>query len=86
MIKDNIMNMLQTLCMYNNVEIKHTFSLKDEPVLTVRCLKDTNIIELNNHFDNSVTLYEDLEEAAEALQFLISEIPCNTTSYRLSEK
>ena len=73
MIKDNIMKMLQTLCMYKNVEIKHTFSLQDEPILTVRCLKDTTTIELTNLSDNSVTLYDNLEDAAEALEHLMSE-------------
>ena len=79
MIKDYIMNMLQTLCTYNNVEIKHTFSLKDEPVLTVRCIKDTTTIELTNLCDHSVTLYDDLDEAAEALEHLISKLSYNET-------
>lgn len=80
MIKVNTMKMLQTLCMYNNVEIKHTFSLDDESVFTVRCLKDTTIIEVTNLSDNSVTLYDDMDEAAEALEHLISELSYENTS------
>jgi len=73
MTKDSILNMLQTLCMYSNVEIKHTFSLHDIPVITVRCLPSTQTIEVTIHPDHTVKQYEDMEEATEALYRFIQQ-------------
>ncbi len=65
--------MLQDLCFYNVVEIKHTFSSNEQPILTVRCLKHTNTIELTNHINNTIQLFDDLEEAAQTIQLLMNE-------------
>ena len=70
MSKENLLDMLETLCKYNNVEIKHTFSLQGQPQVVVSCLKNTRTIEIHNLVSNTIMLYDDLEIAAEAIHLL----------------
>ena len=72
MSRDSIIGMLRTLCEYNNVEIKHTFSIEGKTQIVVRCLKNTSTIEITNLASNSVEIYDDLGKAAEAIQLLIN--------------
>jgi len=62
--------MLETLCQYNNVEMTHTFSSNEQPVITVRCLNQTRTIEITNLKNNTVKLFDNIEESAEAIQLL----------------
>ncbi|MFC2947068.1 hypothetical protein [Virgibacillus sediminis] len=73
MSKESLIKMLETLCQYNNVEITHTFSSNEQPVMTVRCLKHTRTIEVTNLKNNTVKLFDNIEESAETLQLLINE-------------
>ncbi|WP_075617541.1 hypothetical protein [Paenisporosarcina indica] len=70
MSKNNLIVMLKTLCKYNNVEIKHTFSIKGQPQIVVRCLRDTSTIEITNLATNTIELYDDLGKAAERIQLV----------------
>ena len=63
--------MLEALYKFNNVQITHTFSSHEVPILTVRCLKNTTTIEITNLVDNTVTLFDNIEESAEELQQLL---------------
>lgn len=65
--------MLKTLCEYNNVEITHTFSTDEIPVIKVRCVKNTSIIEITNFIDNTVKLSDNIEKTAEEIQLFINE-------------
>lgn len=65
--------MLNTLCQYNDVEITHTLSSNEQPIVTVRCLKHTSTIEITYLKNNSVKLYDNLEESAEAIQLVINQ-------------
>lgn len=73
MSKENLIKMLNTLCQYDNVEITHTFSSNEQPILTVRCLKHTSTIEITNLKNSTVKLYDNLEESAEAIQLVINQ-------------
>ncbi|MFC2949997.1 hypothetical protein [Virgibacillus sediminis] len=73
MSKESLIKMLETLCQYNNVEITHTFNSNEQPVMTVRYLKHTRTIEITNLKNNTVILFDNIEESAEALQLLINE-------------
>lgn len=73
MSKESIMTMLKTLCQYKNVSIKHTFSSNDQPLLTVRCINDSNTIEITNLSNNHVSLFNCLKESAEAIHRFIHE-------------
>ena len=73
MSKKSLIKMFKTLCHYNDVEITHTFISNKQPIMTVRCLKHTRIIEITNLKNNTVRLSDNLEESAEALQLLINE-------------
>ena len=70
---ESLMKMLKTLCEYNNVEITHTFTSNEQPVMTIRCLKHTRTIEITNLKNNTVKLSDSLEESAEFIQLLIIE-------------
>ncbi|MBP1947081.1 hypothetical protein [Virgibacillus litoralis] len=73
MSKESLIKMLETLCQYNNVEIRHTLSSNEQTVMTVRCLKHTRTIEITNLKNNTVKLFDNIEESAEALQLFINE-------------
>ena len=73
MSKEGLIIMLKNLCEYNNVEITHTFSSNEQPVMKVRCLKHTRTIEITNLKNNTVKLSDNIEESAESIQLLINE-------------
>ena len=73
MSNEGLLRMLKTLCEFNNVDITHTFSLNAKQVVTVRCLQNTRTIEITNLSNHKVTLFDKLEEAAEAIQLLMNE-------------
>lgn len=76
MPNEGLLTILKTLCDFNNVDITHTFSSNSKDVVTVRCFKKTKTIEITNLTNNKVTLYDNLEESAEAIQLLMKEIDC----------
>lgn len=74
MSDEGLIRMLKTLCEFNNVHITQTFSLNSEQVVKVRCLENTNTLEITNLTNNTVTLVDSLEESAETIQLLMNEI------------
>lgn len=72
MSNEHLMEMLKTLCTYQNVEIKYTASIYDQPKLVVRCLKDTTIIEITNIALNTTIYLEDPDMAVETIQSILN--------------
>ena len=72
MSKESLLNMLETLCKYNNVQIEHTFSNNNQPQISVKCVKDTQIIEITYLDSQTIKFFENLEEAAEEIQQIIN--------------
>ena len=73
MSKESLIQMLKTLCQYNNVEIQHTFSKNEQPLITIKCIKNTNTIEITNHKSQTIELFDSVEESAQVIQLLINE-------------
>lgn len=73
MLKESLKVMLETICKYNTVEIKHTFSKNNQPFFTVRCLKGTRTLEITYLDTQVVEHYDNLEEVAEVMLLLINE-------------
>ena len=74
MSDEGLIRMLKTLCEFNNVQITQTFSTHSKQVVKVRCLENTNTIEITNLTNNTVTLIDNLEESVEVIQLLMNEI------------
>ena len=77
MPKESILKMLQTLCDYNNVAITHTFGFDDQPMVIVKCVKDTKEIQITYLEHNSIKLFTNLEDAAKEIK-LILDTPVTT--------
>ncbi|KMY54521.1 hypothetical protein AC623_11850 [Bacillus sp. FJAT-27231] len=69
---DKLKEMLELLRYYNTVEITHTFRHGDQPFLSVCCLKNTITFQITNIEEQTVHHYNCLEEAAIAIEKLIS--------------
>ncbi|MER2262187.1 MAG: hypothetical protein ABS934_09225, partial [Psychrobacillus sp.] len=67
MTEEGIKSMLKTLCEFNDVHIAQTFTSKSIEVLKVRCLENSNTIEITNLTNNTVKLFNDIEETVEAI-------------------
>lgn len=72
MSKAKLVEMLKNLCQYNTVEIKHTFSINDQPVLVVKCVKNTSIIEIDYLETSTTELFDNHEKAAETIELVIN--------------
>lgn len=73
MSDETLITTLKTLCEFNKVQITQTFSSKSKQVAKVRCLENTNTFEITNLTYNTVTLIDNLEEAAEIIRLLMNE-------------
>ena len=60
MSKESILRIINTFYEFKHIEITHTFSLNEEPILTMRYIKNTDTIELTNLSDNTVQLFKNL--------------------------
>lgn len=72
MSKESLVTMLKTLLKYNEVQIEHTFRMNDQPQITVKCVKGTHTIEITYLDSQTIHLFDNLEEAAEAIQLIIN--------------
>lgn len=64
---EHIKSLLQLSCTFNFSSITHTFHLELEDTLTVKCLKDTYILEVTSSKYQQVNYYTSIDRAAEAL-------------------
>jgi hypothetical protein len=71
--KESLLTLLKTLCEYNNVSITHEFNEENRPLMTVRCLSNTNVIEITYHSTQAVRLFNNFESAIKSIQQVISE-------------
>lgn len=68
-----IKNSLNFMCEYHDVKIKQTFSTtNDEPIASVICKKYPSTIEITNHQFQTIEDYEDIDQAASALENLLN--------------
>lgn len=65
---DSIIKMLETLCYYKDVEITHTFSENELPLLKVCCVKNTETMQMTFIQSQTVEYYEDVQEAAAIIE------------------
>lgn len=70
---ESIVKMLETLCYYKDVEITHTFSRDELPLLKVCYVKNTETLQITFLQSQTVDCYEDVEEAASIIEKLINE-------------
>ncbi|MDN7229390.1 hypothetical protein QWY22_09320 [Planococcus liqunii] len=64
---EHIKNLLQISCNFNTSTISHSFSIGAEDTLTVKCLKDTFILEVTSSENQKIEYYTSIDEAAKAL-------------------
>ena len=81
MSKESIVKMLQTLCKYNNVAITHTFDFDDQPMVIIKCVKDTKVIQITYLENNSIKLFTNLEDAAKEIRLVVESPVTTETSY-----
>lgn len=61
---DHIVEILSTVREYNNVRITQTFSTDGRDVFSVRCIADTNVLELTYLEESKVEHFDTVMEAA----------------------
>ncbi|MEM1504963.1 hypothetical protein RG959_16295 [Domibacillus sp. 8LH] len=61
---DSIKTMLETLCYYKDVEITHTFSKDEQPLLKISCVKNTDTLKVAFIQNETIEYYENAKEAA----------------------
>lgn len=64
---EHIKSLLQLSCNFNTSSIHHSFSIGAKDTLTVKCLKDTFILEISSTEDVQAEYYTSIDEAAKAL-------------------
>lgn len=69
---ESLQDLLETLCSYNTIDITHTFEKDEQPIASVCCLRDTSIIQVTMCEVQSVKKYENIEEAAIAINKLMN--------------
>lgn len=67
MKKEHIQTLLETICQYNNVRITQIFSKDDTEGLLVKCIPDTQVLELTYLQTGTVEHYESIKEAVEVI-------------------
>jgi hypothetical protein len=68
-----MLTLLKTLCEYHDVSIKHEFKEENQPLMTVRCVNDTKLIEITYHSTQAVQLFNNFESAIKSIQKVIAE-------------
>ncbi|WNS78449.1 hypothetical protein RRU94_00295 [Domibacillus sp. DTU_2020_1001157_1_SI_ALB_TIR_016] len=63
MLIDSTKMMLETLCYYKEVEITHTFSKDEQPLLKTSCVKNTDTLKVAFIQNETIEYYENVEEA-----------------------
>ena len=65
---DSIIKMLEMLCYYKDVEITHTFSKDNLPLLKVCCVKNTETLQVTFIQSQTIEYHEDVKEAAALIE------------------
>ncbi|TWT25815.1 hypothetical protein [Planomicrobium sp. CPCC 101110] len=68
---EHIKSLLELSCTFNFSFISHSFTIGVEETLTVKCLKDTYILEVTSTENQQVDYYTSIDQAAEALYYKI---------------
>lgn len=75
MKKESIRALLETICEYNNVRITQTFTKENVDQILVKCVPNTQILELTYLHTGTIEQYLSVIEAAEVIhQALYSSI------------
>lgn len=75
MKKESICALLETICEYNNVRITQTFAKENVDQILVKCVPNTQILELTYLHTGTIEQYQSVTEAAEVIhQALYSSI------------
>lgn len=69
---ESIKELLKTLCQYNTVNIKQTFTKSETEWIEVRCQFNTRILELTYVQTKAVKWYESIDEAATVIEEYIN--------------
>lgn len=72
---DAIQELLKTVSFYNTVNITQTFSKGKEPFITVKAIKNENVLELMYLESGEVVHYKDIETAAKAIEEMLNADP-----------
>lgn len=72
MKRDDIKEMLEIICQYNNVKITQTFTKENEDVITVQCVPNTPKLEVAYLQTGKVEYYESKQDALEVIYRVIS--------------
>ncbi|MCM3787473.1 hypothetical protein M3221_03465 [Domibacillus indicus] len=65
---NHIKDTLETICFFKSVNITHTFSKNDEPLLHVQFAEEVQKIQITWPQTNKKELYNDVDKAAEVIQ------------------
>lgn len=74
---DRITEVLKTLCLYNTVNITHTFSKNEETYIKVECLLNTNTLAVNCYPTQEVLYFDSIEDAS---AFINNQLNSNVAS------
>lgn len=64
---EHIKDLLQLSCTFNFSSISHSFAIGMKDTVTVKCLKDTYILEVTSSENQQIEYYTSIDQAAEAL-------------------
>ncbi|TWT00118.1 hypothetical protein [Planomicrobium sp. CPCC 101079] len=64
---EQIKSLLQLSCTFNFSSMSHSFTNKLGDTITVKCLKETYILEVTSSRNQQVDYYTSIDQAAEAL-------------------
>lgn len=71
MKKESIRALLETICEYNNVRITQTFTKDDVNQILVKCVPDTQLLELTYLQTGTIEQYQSVIEAAEVIHLAL---------------
>ncbi|PSL36308.1 hypothetical protein B0H99_107129 [Planomicrobium soli] len=64
---EDIKNLLKISCNFNISSISHSFMIGEEDIVTVKCLKETFILEVTSSKQSKAEYYLSIDQAAQAL-------------------
>lgn len=67
MEKPHIQVLLKTICQYNNVRITQTFTKDDTDWILVKCVPNSEVLELTYLQTGEVECYKSVEEAVKVI-------------------
>ncbi|MGI2328974.1 hypothetical protein [Planococcus sp. YIM B11945] len=69
---EHIKSLLQLSCTFNFSSISHSFTIGEKETLTVKCLKDTYLLEVTSNEKQQAEYYTSIDQAAQALYIKIN--------------